>query len=300
MFKLKFIFLRFFLKRKIFFILLLFYFLASNESIILKAKDTDYRLEKYQKQLGRDRDPKIKSDIGPISLWFRKLAWETLTFPGLRNLTGLYYPSSTISFMDGKKSVAFTIDDGFCGLDNPDGCMVEEVRALFKEFNANATFFISGSHCKYTSKSEVARLIADGHELANHNMMDWPYTDYLKIDFEKDLLETEKILAKYIETPSLWYRAPFGRINETMQNVLNEKGYINVMTDSFAHDTAIPDPEWIAKYILDRARPGSIILIHMPERGLREWNYQAMRLTLQGLSKQGLKIVTLTDLYNEK
>ncbi len=299
MFKLKFIFHRFFLKRQIF-IFFLFYFFASNESIILQARDTDYRPAKYRQQLGRDKDPKIKSDIGPVSLWFRKFAWEALTFPGLRNLTALYYPSSTISFMDGKESVAFTIDDGFCGLDNPDGCMVEEVRTLFKEFNANATFFISGSHCKYTSKTEVDKLIKDGHELANHNMMDWPYTDYSKIDFENDLHETEKILSKYIETSNLWYRAPFGRINETMQKVLNDKGYINIMTDSFAHDTAIPDPEWIAGYILDRVRPGSIILIHMPERGVREWNYQAMRLTLQGLSKQGFKILTLTDLYNEK
>lgn len=177
--------------------------------------------------------------------------------------------------------------------------MVEEVRDLFKEFKSNATFFIAGSHCKHTSISEVDKLLKDGHELANHNMMDWPYTEYSKSDFEYDLNQTEKILYTYSKNLSLWYRAPFGQINKTMQEVLDERGLINVMTDAFAHDTAIPDPEWIAGYILDSVRPGSIILIHMPERGVREWNYEAMRLTLQGLSDRGIKVVTLTDLYNE-
>ena len=41
---------------------------------------------------------------------------------------------------------------------------------------------------------------------------------------------------------------------------------------------------------------GSIILIHMPEKGVREWNLEAIRLTLDGLLKCNLKVVNLTEL----
>ena len=83
-----------------------------------------------------------------------------------------------------------------------------------------------------------------------------------------------------------------------MQEVLDANGYTNVMCDAFANDTAIPDAEWISKSILDQVKPGSIVLIHMPEKGVREWNYEAMRLTLQGLKDRNIKVVTLTELSN--
>ena len=83
-----------------------------------------------------------------------------------------------------------------------------------------------------------------------------------------------------------------------MQNVLDDNNMTHVVCDAFANDTAIPDPKWISKFILNRTKPGSIILIHMPEQGVREWNYEAMRLTLQGLKDRNIKVVTLTELRN--
>ena len=64
------------------------------------------------------------------------------------------------------------------------------------------------------------------------------------------------------------------------------------------YDYPIPDAHWISKYILKRVKPGSVILIHMPEKGVREWNLEAMRLTLDGLLKHNLKVVNLTELQN--
>ena len=36
----------------------------------------------------------------------------------------------------------------------------------------------------------------------------------------------------------------------------------------------------------------------MPEKGIREWNYEAMELILQGLTKMNLNILNLTELSN--
>ena len=49
--------------------------------------------------------------------------------------------------------------------------------------------------------------------------------------------------------------------------------------------------------ILKNIKPGSIVLIHMPEKGVREWNYKAMELTLKGLKDLGYKIETFSYLY---
>ncbi|MAJ44622.1 MAG: hypothetical protein CMF96_07760 [Candidatus Marinimicrobia bacterium] len=251
---------------------------------------------KHNTILGRNNDPKLVSDISKFKLLIRKISWEIITLPGLRFLTNLIYPSSTISYFNVQDAVAFTIDDGFCGKNNSGGCMVDEVRQLLKFYGANATFFVTGSHCENINSNTVNLLLKDGNEIANHNMMDWSYENYSIDEFEFDLNLTENILSSYNQKYFKWYRAPFGKINNLMQKVIDKRKLVHVIPDTFAHDSYIPDPYWISKYILRKVRPGSIILIHMPERGVREWNYQAIKLTLQGLKNSNYKILNLTEI----
>ena len=115
-------------------------------------------------------------------------------------------------------------------------------------------------------------------------------------EFEFDLMMTKDILSSYKQEYSSWYRAPFGRLSNNMQTVIDRENLIHVVSDAFANDTYIPDPNWISKYILKKIQPGSIILIHMPERGVREWNYKAMELTLTGLKNRNFAILSLTEM----
>ena len=258
-----------------------------------------YLDNKHNHILGRDKDPMLATDLSKFQLWIRKTSWTILTFPGLRLLTKFIYPSSTISHLKVKNAVAFTIDDGFCGYDNNEGCMITEVKELFKSYNATATFFISGSHCEHVQTDEINSLIDDGHEIANHNMKDWPYKNYSTNEFKFDLELTEKKLNIFKKINKKWYRAPFGQLSKNMQEIIDQKNMIHVVPDVFANDTFIPDPKWIAKYILKRVKSGSIILIHMPEKGVREWNFEAMELTLIGLQEKGLKVLNLSQMTNE-
>ena len=273
-----------------------------KSKICLKELIKDPRHNEIKKKhfqiLGRHKDPNKVSEISKTSLILRKFGWTLFTLPGLRFWKNIIYPKSTISHFKDSNAIAFTIDDGFCGEDNPKGCMLSEVRELFKSFNAQATFFVTGSHCSHTNKYQVDLLLREGHEISNHNMFDWKYCGYSCYDFEYDLLMTKNILSFYRKNNSKWYRAPFGKLSLHMQLVLEKQGMIHVIPDVFAHDTFIPDPKWIAKYILKRVKPGSIILIHMPEKGIREWNFEAMRLTLIGLKDRGLKVKNLSQMKN--
>jgi len=249
--------------------------------------------------LGRDKDPRKVNEISGISLFTKKAIWETLSLPGMRRIVGMMFPDNTITHINTKeKIVAFTIDDGFCGLDNPKGDMTNEVRELLKKYNAKATFFVTGSHCTHTNKNEVLKLIEDGHEIANHSMYDTPYNNFTYEEFKVDFHKTDQTIREYTNNIPKWYRAPHGKFSKIMNKFLTEEGYTHVICDAFANDTAIPDPKWISNFIVKKTQPGSIVLIHMPEKKVREWNYEAMELTLKQITNKGYKIVTFSELYN--
>ena len=258
-----------------------------------------YCIDNSNRELGRDKDPKTISDLSNFQLFTKKAIWETLSLPGMRFMVNRIFPESTISYLEVEdRIVAFTIDDNFCGRDNPDGDMTDEVRELFKKYDAKATFFTSGSHFEHTSNESIEKLLDDGHELANHGMYDFPYNKHSESEFENDFDSTLNALKLYTNNIPKWYRAPHAKLSKTMQKVLDKRGYKHIMCDGFANDTSIPDPNWISSFILRKIKKGSIILIHMPEKGFREWNLEAIELTLRGLSNRGFKILTVSELYN--
>jgi len=276
---------------------ILYSYKNNNIDSLIKNPQFEKISNKYVTVLGRDNDPKKVNEVGRLSLFFRKMGWELITSPGLPLIIKFVYPKSTVShFSNVSNAVAFTIDDGFCGLDNSNGCMVEEVRHLLKSYNAHATFFVAGTHCNNVSIDLINNLIMDGNEISNHNMMDWKYDDYSGEDFEFDLVLSNKILENYNQTPTKWYRAPFGALSQTMNEVISKYNLVHSIPDVFAHDTYIPDPKWISNHILRKVKPGSIILIHMPEKGVREWNLNAIDLTLKGLREKGLMIYNLSEM----
>ena len=253
----------------------------------------------HSKNLGRTNDPRTINDISKIKLIYKKSFWTLLSWLGPRNVASLAFPRS-ISHMNSDTMVSLTIDDGFCGLDNPNGDMTKEVNELLEKYNAKATFFVTGTHIKNTNENDINNLLNSGHEIANHNMYDIPYDDLILSDFEQDLLETNKNLSTYTDNISNWYRAPHAAISDSMHIILDKYNLTHVIGDVFANDTSIPDSDWISSFILKKVKPGSIIIIHMPEKGVREWNYKALEDILIGLSEMNLKVVTLTELKSNE
>lgn len=93
-----------------------------------------------------------------------------------------------------------------------------------------------------------------------------------------------------------WFRAPGGSLSSTMCEVLDRHGFTHVLCDAYANDPWISDPEFLASTLLSHTSDGSIIVIHMPERGFREYTFEAIRGLLVGLKARGLKTVPLTEL----
>eukprot|EP00929_Paragymnodinium_shiwhaense_P086455 TRINITY_DN46978_c0_g1_i1.p1 TRINITY_DN46978_c0_g1~~TRINITY_DN46978_c0_g1_i1.p1 ORF type:complete len:521 (+),score=120.55 TRINITY_DN46978_c0_g1_i1:92-1654(+) len=190
--------------------------------------------------------------------------------------------------------VALTLDDA-PGILGPAATLLPEVRRLLSRFAAKATFFMMSDHVP-GHEANLRGLVADGHELQNHCKADRSYFWDSAEAFQGALHESQAILDGFGRSARRWFRAPKGMMSATMQNVLDEEGYTNVMFDRYALDTEVGDAEWIAERLLDKVASGSVLLIHVPERGFREWNLEALELLLQGLQERGLKAVTVSEL----
>eukprot|EP00405_Crypthecodinium_cohnii_P021780 CAMPEP_0206484390 /NCGR_PEP_ID=MMETSP0324_2-20121206/39948_1 /ASSEMBLY_ACC=CAM_ASM_000836 /TAXON_ID=2866 /ORGANISM="Crypthecodinium cohnii, Strain Seligo" /LENGTH=366 /DNA_ID=CAMNT_0053962533 /DNA_START=223 /DNA_END=1323 /DNA_ORIENTATION=- len=94
-----------------------------------------------------------------------------------------------------------------------------------------------------------------------------------------------------------WFRAPHAMLSSKMEKVLERHGFTNVLCDCYANDPWIPDATFVAENMLELAEDGSIAVIHMPERGFREYNHQALRNFLEGLRQRNIRVVTLSTLH---
>lgn len=245
---------------------------------------------------------------------FHKTWWSAGSrLVGQRNLVSLLFPSSTLTHFDVqvhpgvRGKIALTIDDAPCRPESSQS-MVSEIRALLSEFGATATFFVISSYLS-GHEQDVAQLLNDGHEIANHCPEDRSYIYDSKEEFEASLLQAESACDKVRslareegrsslpEPPLRWFRSPKGQLNETMAAVVAEHGFTHVLTDCYANDPWISDPTFIAQTMLAQAEDGAIAVIHMPERGFREYTLDALRLFLIGLDQCKLQAVTLSALY---
>ena len=145
------------------------------------------------------------------------------------------------------------------------------------------------------------QVIKDGHELANHCKDDREYDAELKEVFEKDLDETEEFLKVCYakagkKKTGAWFRAPSGKMSKAMEEALEERGMTNVMMDCYGNDPHIPDARFVASCILRAVTDGSIIILHCPEKGFREWEVEILQMVVDGLKDKGLKSVTLSEM----
>eukprot|EP00401_Gymnodinium_catenatum_P052224 CAMPEP_0117521674 /NCGR_PEP_ID=MMETSP0784-20121206/33808_1 /TAXON_ID=39447 /ORGANISM="" /LENGTH=377 /DNA_ID=CAMNT_0005317711 /DNA_START=60 /DNA_END=1193 /DNA_ORIENTATION=- len=246
---------------------------------------------------------------------FHKACWKAVSSVSHRAqldhlfpATLCYYSPETCPRVRGV--IALTVDDAPCRQGDPDRCMAQEVQALLEEFSAKATFFLCTDFVA-DHKAALQELLRLGHEVANHCPEDRSYASDSEALFEAALLEAERVceeLRRGAAAPAVepgdagagpnrtvttrWFRAPLASMSNTMRQVINRHGFAHVLADCYANDPWISDTNFIAETMLSQT------LIHMPERGFREYNLEALRVFLQGVTERGFRVVTLSRLHD--
>lgn len=206
----------------------------------------------------------------PRSSWFGDLTWHG--------------PRSS-------NQVALTFDDG------PNGDTTLEVARILEAAGVRGTFFEVGK--AVVQQPEIARaLVERGHIVGDHS---FSHTElgFLRAGYP-ELKTTQKAIASAAGVCPALYRPPHGSHTPFLSRTMSNNGLRIVTWDVSATDWTEADPARLARNIVAKARPGSIILLHDGLDGRvgadRSVVVAALPAILAGLKAKGLTPVGLDTL----
>lgn len=182
--------------------------------------------------------------------------------------------------------LALTIDDG------PDPLTTPRILDLLAEYQVHATFFMLANRIE-GNEDLIARMVSEGHELGNHLIEDRPSIFHPADEFQARFDQAHTSLSRFGEIR--WFRPGSGLYSDEMLTAVEAANYQTALGSIYPFDSHIPSPWFASRYILWRAKPGSVIILHdVGARGER--TYETLTIVLPELVKRGFEIRTLSGL----
>lgn len=189
-----------------------------------------------------------------------------------------------------RKLVALTFDDG------PTRDKTAEVLRLLRERNVRATFFVTGGELE--QNMDAARdIVAAGHELGNHSYSHGRMAFVTPSHVRREVERTDELIRAAGHAGEIHFRPPYGKKLLALPFYLSRSGRKTVTWD-VAPDSDLPaDAEAgaITRHVMERVRPGSIILLHVMYSSRAE-TLKAVPLIIEGLEREGYSLVNVSEL----
>jgi len=191
------------------------------------------------------------------------------------------------------KLVALTFDDG------PMPGATERILSLLDEHRVPATFFVVGEAVAQHPQQARA-IVAAGHELGNHSWSHQRMVLKSPAWVAEELERTDQAIRAAGMTGLVHFRPPYGKKLLVLPWVLRGRGQTSIMWDiePESYGEVRRDPQAIADHVLERAQPGSIILLHVMFSA-REASVQAVPRIIEGLQERGYRFVTVSELLEQ-
>ena len=191
-----------------------------------------------------------------------------------------------------KPLIALTFDDG------PHPIYTEKIMNLLNEYEAKATFFVTGSQVEKLPEV-VQQLTESGHEIGNHTYHHFSEQKMTKQVLRSEIKQTEKKIFEVTGVYPRLFRPVGGYYDDVIIDTAAELNYQVIMwswhQDSF--DWANPGVGKIIQNVLPRSQAGDIILFH-DAGGKESQTIQALEVIIPALIEQGYELVTVSDLIN--
>jgi peptidoglycan-N-acetylglucosamine deacetylase len=193
-----------------------------------------------------------------------------------------------------ERQVSITFDDG------PNAGATLALSAILDRNHAKGTFFTVGK--ALDSRPDISKtLIDDGQLLGNHSYLHdsvrWLDPGY------PELARTQTAFKRRLGVCPAFFRPPHGQHTPFMADVVKDHGMTMVGWDAAGGDWATRDPGLVARRVLGKVGPGSIILLHDGLDGDvtsdRSVVVKALPLILDGLKTRDLKPVRLDRLLHK-
>ncbi len=193
------------------------------------------------------------------------------------------------------KYIAMTYDDG------PNPLTTPRLLDMLKERGIKATFFVVGQRAA-ASPSIVRRIVAEGHEVANHSWKHPNLSQMTDAAVREELTSTHKAIIAACGVTPTYYRPPYGAATLLQRKwIRDELGYVTVNWDVDPDDWRTPRSSTRTR---DRilhgwqnsvgVHPGAIVLSH----DIHKETVDCMPEVLDTLKAQGYQFLTVTQLMN--
>ncbi len=189
-----------------------------------------------------------------------------------------------------ERRVALTFDDG------PAPAVLDSVTRALETRGVRATFFVTGRELAEAPEAG-RRLVAAGHELGNHT---WSHRRMALVGLRTvsaEIEPTDSLIRLAGHRGPIHFRPPYGYKLAVLPWYLRRARRTTVTwdvePDSYADVAATP--EGIVRHVLERVRPGSIILLHVwyPSR---ETSRAAVGPLVDSLKARGYAVGPVRDL----
>ncbi|WP_177159546.1 polysaccharide deacetylase family protein [Granulicatella balaenopterae] len=188
---------------------------------------------------------------------------------------------------EGRKMIALTFDDG------PKSTTTGQVLDLLNEYHAKATFFMLGKNVP-GNEDLVQRMVAEGHQLANHSYNHPQLTKLTPEEIAQQINDTQAAILKASGgVASNALRPPYGAYNHKVA-LAAQLPAINWSIDTL--DWQSHDPAKINAIVKEFAYSGAIILMH----DIHQTTVDALPEMLTYLTSEGYELVTVDELMNHQ
>ncbi|MDI9468734.1 MAG: polysaccharide deacetylase family protein [Bacillota bacterium] len=165
----------------------------------------------------------------------------------------------------------------------------------FKEYDAKATFFVLGNKMKDNS-ALIQRMVDEGHEVANHSYDHSSFNTLSDAELLSQIRRTNSAIAAITDEKPTLLRPPFGEFPQHITHLAEREGLALVLWEPSPDDWLIREVDYVYEYIIDTIEPGSTLLLH----DIHETTVDAMIKALPVLAERGLKLVTVSELFDLK
>ena len=186
--------------------------------------------------------------------------------------------------------VALTFDDG------PTPGYTDRILDILEAQQVRATFFLVGEFIE-ANPLETKQIVEAGHEVGNHS---YSHPRMVLVDYDsvaEELERTDELIRSAGYTGTIHFRPPFGRKLFSLPRYLDDNGITSITWDVAPEtwDDEIQPKTEVVEKILQEARPGSIILLHVMFPS-RENTIAAVPEVIEGLRQRGYRFVTVSEM----
>lgn len=185
-----------------------------------------------------------------------------------------------------RKVVAFTFDD------NWDAVAAVRIADLFHTYNGHCTFFVVGTNVRMHPDA-IRTMVRLGDDIGNHTLSHPAATTTTEANFVKQIQACEQVLNGMGLTTRPYFRFPYFAEDSHLIDVVTDQGYLVVGSAWTIEDTG---PRRSVAFSVATIRrfisPGVIFVAH-PNSMM---TYEAMKVVLPELARQGYSFVSISEL----